>query len=181
MHFRNQLRWRSMSEPVFAQPGIVVLRIRSNGTCASGERLGFRVARAEPSPKCDVWRGAVHHEQCFTALRSALLLLALGPIEALANRKIGEGVSLADSGRLPPRLGITNEALEARIGCHRTKQSRECYRTPRSQPREARQEHFQWPPGHRQNDRSRFDRGTLAGEMQLYPDRAVWQGLGDSP
>src|SRR5215471_19442829 len=176
MHFRNQLRWRSMSAPVFAQPGIVVRSVRPNATCASGGRLGFRVARAEPSPECDVWRGAVHHEQCFTALRSALLLLALGPIEALANRKIGEGVPLTDSSRLPPRRGIMNEALEARIGCHRTKQSRECYRTPRCQPREVRQEHFQWPRGHRQNDRSRFDRGTLTSEIQLYADRAVWEG-----
>src|SRR5215469_2312471 len=165
-----------MSAPVFAQPGIVVRSIRPNATCASGGRLGFRVARAVSSPKCDVWRGAVHHEQCFTALRSALLLLALGPIEALANRKIGEGVPLTDSSRLPPRRGIMNEALEARIGCHRTKQSRECYRTPRCQPREARQEPLQRSPGHRQNHRSRLDRGTLAGEMQLYADRAVLKG-----
>src|SRR5215469_14810319 len=156
-----------MSAPVFAQPGIVVLRIRPNSTCASGEGLVFRVAGAEPPPECDVWCSAVHHDQRFASLSSALSSVALGPIPALANRKIGTGVPLADSSCFPPRRGITNEALEARIGCHRAKQSRECYRTPRCQPREARQEQLQWSRGHRQNDRSRLDGGTLAGKMQL--------------
>src|SRR5262249_3472825 len=112
-----------MREPVFAQLGILVLGARANATASGCERLGVRIVTIETSPEFNAARIVIDHEQCFILLRSTLLPLAFGPIEALANRQIGQRVPLTTSSRLPPRRGITDEALRGRKGHNGVKES----------------------------------------------------------